>query len=47
MKGVWNDILRKKIYDTVNNTTRVRKLDVNGYLDKDAENMYVKGWNND
>lgn len=43
MKGVWDNVIRSQLYLNSIKSDKTRKLDLNGYVDKDVENMCCQG----
>ena len=40
MKGVWDKTIRSKLYSISTSNSECRKVDLNGYVDKDVEKIY-------
>lgn len=40
MKGVWDKTIRSKLYQLSTSNSECRKVDLNGYVDKEVERMY-------
>ena len=44
MKGVWESETRYALYNKQLKARRTKKFDINGYVDKDVEQMLNNGW---
>lgn len=44
MKGVWEPEIRYALYNKQLKAKRTKKFDINGYVDKDVEQMLNNGW---
>ena len=42
-KDVWSELLRKIVYDKYMSSDKTRKIDITGFIDKDAEKYIMRG----